>query len=217
MNALTGRPARAWGIGVGLLLCAVALVSAAHAELPSGHVGLYFDRQAEVRSFDGLQLDWQADELGSYIDLPFYLLARDLPDGLRNAEFGLQVDPSIVKLTAAIFPEGTNFQQSVSDDERRISFTVSAGSGCVPTDGLVVLGEFEARFRFWYVLQVWLSNAIPSSLEPAAPGYVDCSLQSAVTWRRFEVGSEMVEISTPDPVGETAWGTLKATYSVQDR
>jgi hypothetical protein len=193
----------------------IALVPCAYAQLSPGEVGLYFDREGLVNGLDGLQLDWQWDELGQFIDLPVYLLARDLPEGFRQVELGLDSDPDLTKLLGATFPEGTTFEQLTNEGERRVSFFVSAGGGCVATDGLVALAEFQVRFRYWLNVQVYLMPATPSSLEPPAPGYVDCTLQADVTWRPFAVASPGVEISTPDPIGDSAWGALKALYSAQ--
>ena len=192
-----------------------AVTCDAHAALQPGQVGLYFDRLASVTALDGWMLTWSNDELGRYVDLPVYLLAQDLPDGLRRAEFGLGFSRELVKVLSVTSPEGTTVEQSTSQDLGTVSFTIDAGSGCVDSAGLVVMAEFLVRFREYFNVQVWLRDAIPSSLEPPAPGYVDCSTSAVTTWHPFDVGGYGVEVSIPDPVGESAWGAVKAAYAAR--
>jgi len=133
----------------------------------------------------------------------FSVYADSLDSGIRAYEFGLETPPELTIVSASIpspcdvcSTTGLNFIVGLSSCSQGAGpFTLLHASATYVT----AIGESE---------QICIRASVPSSLDPASPGYVDC----ADDLQPFSVPQRCIVAACGLPVDRSTFGMVKAQY-----
>jgi hypothetical protein len=193
-----------------ILTTAMLLVgTAAVAGAPQpGDLGVFFDAAGTTTSIEGVV---------AFASVNFYVIAFEVPGGLREYEFSVDLPPGVIVLAGRILPGPGCVDVDTGDDNYII---VCDDCLTAPAQSLVTYQQAVFLAAPPPDSQICLGPATPSSGPamgwPPAPIYDTCRFAGDLhlfgsAYRGCAVINPAV-LTPPIPDALAGWGALKATY-----
>lgn len=166
----------------------------------SGSIGVFFDPAATQTGAS----------IPNGVLFDFYVIAIDAPGGIMAYEFGIDLDPRYIVLTAIFQPVGTAINLTSTTGDA----IVATGGFCLPATGPTVLAQFQALMVSSDLdIPICLRGATGSCVPDGQPGYLPCD--AACDWHYFGPayeGCAMINGDGPVAVESQTWSAIKSLY-----